>query len=198
MSDEDPGLEHLLDFATGEASRIIAQSNGTGASLDSPVHLGVINPLVAPTIEHAIVTIVYGVKDRDWFDAGRQYHRNQTVCEQRIQVAPTVTPEWSNKPGGVYSMFFDLSDVSDTSPIPAQVRPFFSALAAQAPVRDSLFASRFPLVAVNADCAMEAARIIAGYLAQANAEGWTIGNASALVDDWRNEYALTRAGKKPL
>ena len=41
-----------------------------------------------------------------------------------------------------------------------------------------------------------AKRTIAGYLAQAHAEGWRIGSARALVDDWRNEYELTKGEEK--
>jgi len=58
------------------------------------------------------------------------------------------------------------------------------------------FVSRFPLTVIKAQDAKGAARAIAGYLAQAQALGWEVGSAQALVEDWRNEYELTKDGQK--
>src|SRR5437016_13435287 len=63
-------------------------------------------------------------------------------------------------------------------------------------VPDTSFFSRIPLTAIKAHDAKEAARTIAGYLAHAQAAGWRVGSARALVEEWRNEYDLTRGDEK--
>lgn len=82
-------------------------------------------------------------------------------------------------PGGEYSIFFDVSELSNSAPLPDKVRKSVSEVATQLPVPDAAFVSRFPLRTVQAKNAIEAARIIRRHLAQAQAEGWTVGNALA-------------------
>ena len=49
------------------------------------------------------------------------------------------------------------------------------------PVPDTSFVSRFPLTVIKARDAKEAARTIAGYLAQAQAAEWKIGSLAPLL-----------------
>lgn len=177
------------------ALKEVLSDSGSGASVDDPRRLGRIHPLLAPSMERVLISGIYGDKDKDWFDAGRRYHKDNSVCEQLIRVSRTPKPDWA-QPDHIYSMFFEISEVNDSAPVPDELRKGASEAALKMPVRDASFVSRFPLTAIKARDAKEAARTIAGYLAQAQAEGWRIGSTRALVDDWRNEYELTKGEDK--
>jgi hypothetical protein len=181
-----------VDEAIKDAlKQVLSEDGGSGASVDDPRRLGRIHPLLAPTMEHVLISGIYGDKDKDWFDAGRRYHKNKTVCEQLIRVGRSPKPDWA-APDQIYSMFFEISELTDSAPVPDELRKAAAEAAVQMRVPDVSFFSRFPLTVIKARDAKEAARTIAGYLAQAQAEGWRIGSARALVDDWRNEYELTK------
>lgn len=177
------------------ALKEVLSDSGSGASVDDPRRLGRIHPLLAPSMERVLISGIYGEKDKDWFDAGRRYHKDNSVCEQLIRVSRTPKPDWA-QPDHIYSMYFEISEVNDSAPVPDELRKGASEAALKMPVRDASFVSRFPLTAIKARDAQEAARTIAGYLAQAQADGWRIGSARALVDDWRNEYELTKGEDK--
>jgi hypothetical protein len=177
------------------ALKQVLLNSGSGATVDDPRRLGQIHPLLAPSIEHSLISGIYGDKDKDWFDAGRRYHKDNSVCEQLIRVSRIPKPDWA-KSDHIYSMFFDISEFSDSAPVPDDVRKGMMETALKMPVPDAAFASRFPLTPIKARDPKEAARIIAGYLAQAEAAGWKLGCARALVDDWRNEYDITRGDEK--
>jgi hypothetical protein len=177
------------------ALKEVLSDSGSGASVDDPRRLGRIHPLLAPSIEHALVSGIYGNKDTDWFDAGRRYHKGNSVCEQLIRVSRNPKPDWA-KPDHTYSMFFEISQLTDSAPVPDEFRESAAEATLKMPVPDGSFVSRFPLTAIKAHDAKEAARIIAGYLAQAQAGGWRVDSARALVEEWRNEYDLMKGDDK--
>ena len=177
------------------ALKEVLSDTGSGASVDDPRRLGRIHPLLAPSVERALISSVYGEKDKDWFDAGRRYHRNNSVCEQLIRVSRNPKPDRA-KPDRTYSMFFELSQLTDSAPVPDEFREAAADATLKMPVPDASFVSRFPLTSIKAHDAKEAARTIAGYLAQAQAAGWRVGSARALVENWRNEYDLTKGDEK--
>ncbi len=176
-------------------NNVLAPNNGSGASIDDPRRLGPIHPIVALIAEKVLVVGVYGEKDRDWFDAGRCYHKNNSVCEQLIRVSRNPKPKWAT-PDHTYSMFFEISQLTDSAPVPDELRKTAAEATLKMAVPDASFASRFPLTVIKARDAREAARTIAGYLAQAETEGWRVDSARALVEDWRNEYDLTKGDEK--
>lgn len=173
------------------ALKEVLSDSGSGASADDPRRLGRIHPLLAPSMERALISGVYGEKDKEWFDAGRRYHKNNSVCEQLIRVSRNPKPAWA-KPDHTYSMFFELSQLTDSAPVPDEFRKAAAEATLKMRVPDTSFVSRFPLTAIKAHNAKEAARTIAGYLAQAQADGWRVGSARALVEEWRNEYDLMK------
>jgi hypothetical protein len=173
----------------------VQSRHGSGGSLDSPYQLGPIHPLLAPAIERVLISIFFGDKDKDWFDAGRRYHKSNAICEQLIRVSRTSKQDWLN-PEQVYPMFFDISQLSYSAPVPEELRKEGIEAALRINVPNASFVSRFPLTTVKARDAKEAARTIAGYLAQAQAEGWNVGASRVLVENWRNEYDLTKAQEK--
>lgn len=198
MNVEKTPEEQLVELASNEAVRIMGARRGSGGSLDDPCRLGVMHSLLAPMTEKFLVSYIYGKEDVDWFDAGRKYHKNGAICEQRVRLGDRVDPKlfWA-QPGYTYSMFFDLSELTHEAPIPDDVKQFLmKAAAARWPVADTTFVSRFPLIEVRAENAVEAARVIRGHLKTAEAQGWKTGSARALVDDWRNEYELTKGNEK--
>ena len=103
------------------ALKEVLSDNGSGASVDDPRQLGRIHPLLAPSIEHVLISGIYGDKDKDWFDAGRRYHKDNSVCEQLIRVSRIPKPDWA-KPDQTYSMFFEISQLSDSAPVPDDFR----------------------------------------------------------------------------
>jgi hypothetical protein len=183
------------DEAIQAALKEVLSDSGSGASVDDPRRLGRIHPLLAPSLEFVLISGVYGGKDKDWFDAGRRYHKDNSVCEQLIRVGRIPKPDWA-QPDHIYSMFFEISALSDSAPVPDELRKASTEAALKMPVPDASFASRFPLTAIKAHDAKEAARTIAGYLAQAQAVGWRVGSARALMEEWRNEYDLTKGDEK--
>jgi hypothetical protein len=144
------------------------------------------------------VSSVFGKKDQQWYDHGRKYHHNDRVCEQLVRLPVGSQPKPSNaRAGEIYSVFFDISELSDSAPISDTVRQMASdAAASTVPVPDAAFVSRFPLMEVKASDAAEASRVIAAHLAEAKAEGWQLGRAFALVDGWRNDYELIKDTEK--
>src|SRR5207253_5045954 len=90
-------------------------------------------------------------KDQDWFDHGRSYLNDGRVCEQRILLSSNVTPKaaWA-LPGHVYSIFFEISELTEAAPVPDELKEVASAILAEKVVSDVSFVSRFPLVAVKA------------------------------------------------
>src|SRR6266404_3031265 len=177
-------LPQTVESAIYYAREILTSGTGSGATPDSPFRLGPVHTVLAPIIEKALISVLFGTQD--WVDQGRTYHNNRRVCEQRVRL-----PSGQLKP-----VFFDISEITTEAPLADNVRAMFSNAAKELPVPDSTFVSRFELTTVKSSSAMEAARIIAGYLAQAQASGWTVGSARALVDDWRNEYELIKDGEK--
>src|SRR5437016_5963484 len=97
------------------AVKQVLSDSGSGASVDDPRRLGRIHPLLAPSMEHALISGIYGEKDRDWFDAGRRYHKDNAVCEQLIRVSRNPKPDWA-KPDHTYSMFFEICQLTDSAP----------------------------------------------------------------------------------
>jgi hypothetical protein len=197
MNTEEIPEKQLLDVVTNEVSKIISARRGTGASVDDSCRLGAIHSLLAPMTEKMLISIVYGKENRDWFDAGRKYHKNDTICEQRIRLAAqgNPKPDWA-QPGQTYSMFFDISELTHEAPLPDTVKQLLMKGALQMPLPDTTLVSRFPLIEVRAKNAVEAARVIRGHLRAAEAQGWKTGAARALVDNWRNEYELTKGNEK--
>jgi hypothetical protein len=177
------------------ALKEVLSDTGSGASVDDPRRLGRIHPLLAPSIERVLISGVYGEKDRDWFDAGRRYHKINSVCEQLVRVGRNPKPDWA-KLDHIYSMFFDISQLTDSAPVPDDLRKAAAEATLKIPVADASLLSQFPLTVIKAHDAKEAARTIAGYLAQAQAAGWRVGSARALIDEWRNEYDLTKGEDK--
>jgi hypothetical protein len=177
------------------ALKKVLSDSGSGASADDPRRLGRIHPLLASSIERALISGVYGETDKDWLDAGRRYHKNNAVCEQLIRVSRNPKPDWA-KPDHTYSMFFEISQLTDSAPVPDEFRKSATEATLKMPIPDASFVSRFPLTAIKAHDAKEAARTIAGYLAQAQAGGWRVGSARALVEEWRNEYDLAKGDEK--
>jgi hypothetical protein len=168
--------------------------------LEDPYRLGRIHGLLAVSTENILVSAVFGEENRDWFDDGREYHKNNTVCEQRVRVAAESTRKRSGLVAGqVYSMFFDVSEVTDAAPISDEIKEIASEAGRHVPVADTTLVSRFPLIEVKGKNAAEATRIIARHLDEARAQGWvTTGQVSFFVDNWRNEYELTRGGEKTM
>jgi hypothetical protein len=194
----DPSaLRAYSEAASAALKQVLETNKGSGFTVDDPVRLGPIHKLVAAQVEMALVMGLFGEQDRQWFNNGRKYHRNGTICEQVIRLSPELRPKPPNAIAGQnYSVFFDISELSDSVPISDEIKQFYSDTAHKLPVPDAAFASRFPLIEVKGRDAAEAARIIAAHLTSAKALGWTIGNASALVDNWRNEYELTKGSEK--
>jgi hypothetical protein len=145
--------------------------------------------------EKLLISAIFGEADLEWFDAGRKYHKNETICEQRVRLGNRVKRPGA-KPGETHTIFFDISELTPDAPIPDAVKELFMRFASQVPVPDVTLVSRFPLIEVQAKNAADAARIIAGHLRAAEDQGWKTGDARALVDDWRNEYELTRENEK--
>ena len=189
--------EQLVDLVRREVAKIADAGRGSGATVDDPCRLGAMHSLLAPRTEKMLVSIIYGEENRDWFDAGRKYHKNGAICEQRIRIGATPPTKiaWA-KPGEVCTMFFDISELTHEAPISDAVKELLMKGALQMPLSDTTLVSRFPLIEVRAKTAVEAARIIAGHLRAAEAQGWTLGPAEVLVDNWRNEYHLTKGNKK--
>lgn len=199
MKTEKTPEEQLLDLVRNETARIAGAGRGRGATVDDPCLLGAMHSLLAPMTEKMLVSIVYGKENRDWLDDGRRYHKNGTICEQRVRLGPEVNSklDWA-RPGQSYSMFFDISELTHQAPIPEEVRQLLMRAAPQVPVPDATLVSRFPLIEVRAKNAVEATRIICGHLRSAEAQGWKVGGAIALVDNWRNDYELTRGNEKTI
>ena len=178
-------LPETAEAAVHYTMEILRSGTGTGATPDSPFRLGPIHPVLAPITEKALISCLFGTQFGDWGDEGRTYHKNNKICEQRVRLPS----------GEVKPVFFDISELTNTAPLADELRKKLASAAKDLPVRDTTFVSRFPLVEIKAKNAAEAARTIAGYLAQAKAQGWSIGNAAALVDDWRTEYELLKGGE---
>jgi hypothetical protein len=194
---EKTAEEQLLDVIGNEVAKIISARRGSGATVDDPCRLGAMHALLAPMTEKCLVSSIYGQENVQWFDAGREYHKNGTICEQRVRLGDRVNPKptWA-RPGKTYLVFFDISELTHEAPIPDTVKGLLMKGALQMPLRDATLVSRFPLIEIRAKNAAEAARIIAGHLRAAEAQGWKAGRATALVDNWRNEYELTRGNEK--
>ena len=191
--------EQLVELVSNEVTKIIRDRRGSGATADDPCQLGSIHSLLAPTTEKALVSAIYGKEGRDWFDAGRKYYENGTICEQQVRLGPEVNSKLDlAQPGQTYSMFFDISELTHEAPIPDDVKQLLMQAAPQVPVPDATLVSRFPLIEVRAKNAVEATRIICGHLRSAEAQGWKVGGAIALVDNWRNDYELTRGNEKTI
>jgi hypothetical protein len=195
MNVEKTPEEQLADILANEVNRIMRAGRGSGATVDYPCRLGAMHALLAPMVEKSLVSGIYGKENIEWFDAGRMYHRNDTMCEQRVRLGVRVKPTWA-QPGETYSIFFDISELTHEAPIPDVVKHLLMSGALKMPLRDITLVSRFPLIEVRAKDATEAARIIAGHLRVAEAEGWKTGEARALVDNWRNEYDLTKGNER--
>ncbi len=158
-------------------------NKASGFTVGDPVRIGPIHKLLAPGVEMMFVSSVFGKKDHQWYDHSQKYHHNDRVCEQLVQVASRgLQPKLSNaRAGGTYSVFFDISELSDSAPISDTIRQMASDAASSLPVPDAAFVSRFPLMGVeDASDAAEAARVIAAHLAEAKAEGWQPGRGFAL------------------
>jgi hypothetical protein len=56
--------------------------------------------------------------------------------------------------------------------------------------------SQNEIIKIEALSAVDAARQILSHLNAARAQGWTTGDAHALIDGWRNEYNFTKNGEK--
>jgi hypothetical protein len=194
----DPSASRVYVDAVHEAVNIVMRTNkGSGFTVDDPVRIGPIHKLLAPGVEMMFVSSVFGKKDSQWFDHGRKYHHNDRVCEQLVRLPVGLQPKLSNaRAGGIYSVFFDISELTDSAPISDKIKQMASDAASSLPVRDATFVSRFPLMEVKARDAAEAARLIAAHLMKAKAEGWQLGQAFALVDGWRNDYELTKGAEK--
>jgi hypothetical protein len=189
--------EQLVDVVSNEANRIMRAAQGSGAKVDDPCQIGRMHSLLAPMTEKMLVSVIYGKENRDWFDAGRDYHKNGAICEQRVRLDTRAKPKQSwAQPGHTYSMFFDISGLTQDAPIPEDVRQLFMRLASKIPVPEASVASDFPIIEVQAENAVEAARVISRHLRAAEAKGWKVGRAFALLDNWRNEYELTRGNEK--
>src|SRR5437588_6734124 len=126
MSAEKTPEQHLAELASNEAAKIVRARRGSGASVDDPCRVGVIHSLLAPSTEKLLVSYIYGKEGVQWFDTDRKYHKNGTICEQRIRLGDRVNPkpEWA-QPGQTYSMFFDISELTHEGPIPEDVKQLF-------------------------------------------------------------------------
>jgi hypothetical protein len=195
MSTERTPEQQLAELVNNEAAKIIRARRGTGASVHDPCRLGTLHALLAPMTEKFLISIVYGRENVEWFDAGRKYHENDTICEQRVRLGARVKPTWA-RPGETYSMFFDIAELTHEAPIADAMKQLLMTGALQMPVPDTILVSRFPLIEVQAKNGVEAARVIRAHLRAAEAEGWTLGSGRALVDNWRNEYDLTKGREK--
>ena len=194
----DPSASRVYVDAVHQAVNTIMRTNkASGFTVDDPVRLGPIHKLLAPGVEMMFVSSVFGKKDHQWYDHGRKYHHNDRVCEQLVRLPVGLQPKSSKlQAGGIYSVFFDISELSDSAPISDTIRQMASDAASSVPVPDAAFVSRFPLMEVRGSDAAEAARVIAAHLTEAKAEGWQLGRAFALVDGWRNDYELTKGSEK--
>jgi hypothetical protein len=197
MNMEKSAEDQLLGLIENEVAKIIRDRRGIGASINDPIRLGPMYSLLAPMTEKFCVSSIYGKENRDWFDAGRKYYKNETICEQRVRLAAERKPkqEWA-QPGHTYGMFFDISELTHEAPIPNAVKQLLMKGGLQIPLPNTTLVSRFPLIEVRAKSAVEAARIIGGHLRAAEAQGWKLGCAEALVNKWRNEYELTKGNEK--
>lgn len=194
----DPSALRAYTEAVDAAVKYVLGTNkGSGFTADDPVRLGPIHKLVAAQVEMFLVSSLFGQQDRQWFDHGRKYHNNGAICEQLVRLALGLQPKPPHAAADrIYSVFFDISQLSDSAPISGEIKQMYSDAAPNIRVPDTAFGSRFPLIEVKGRDAAEAARIISAHLTQAKSQGWEVGSAMALVDDWRNEYELTKANQK--
>src|SRR5438309_2354326 len=123
MNTERTPEQQLLDLIRNEVAKIISERRGSGATVDNPIRFRAMHALLAPMTEKFLVSSIYGEENRDWFDAGRKYSKNDTICEQRVRLAADRKPKqaWT-QPGETYSMFFDISELTHEAPIPAGVK----------------------------------------------------------------------------
>src|SRR5207249_3171081 len=75
-----------------------------GASLDCPCRLGPLHPSIVEAVQKLYLVALFGLENRDWFEEGRTYHNNRTVCEQRVRLKNKATS----------SVFFDRSEINFT------------------------------------------------------------------------------------
>lgn len=174
----------MLDDVVPYALEILRSKRGTGATVDEPFQLGFVHPLLASSVEQAVVSLLF--QSRDWSPVERLYHKNGHVFEWRIKL----------KSGDISPVFFDIREVNDTAPVSDDVRRRFSERSDAVPVSDTTLVSRFPLIKVEARSAVEAADFISTHLMRAARDGWQLGAKWALVDGWRNDYELSRDGEK--
>jgi hypothetical protein len=166
------------------AMEVLKSGRGSGASIDSPFQLNHVHPLLATSVEQAVVSLLF--QSQDWTPVERLYHKNGQVFEWRIK----------RQSGDVLPVFFDIGQVNDSAPVSDAVRQQFNQHSDTVPVPDATLVSRFPLVKVEARSAAEAADFIFDHLERAVRQGWQVGNAVALADGWRNDYELTRGSEK--
>jgi upstream activation factor subunit UAF30 len=163
------------------------ENRGSGVSLDDPYRLAATHPVLGVALQKMLISRIYGEQDKHWFDNGRVYHPNH-ICEQTIRLPS----------GQIRKVFFDESALDDNLPIPEDLRPALERAAANMRVPDTQLVSRFPLVEVKARTAAEAGKIIVTHLKKAEEQGWVRGKGYPFVDDWRNDYELTRGGEKTI
>lgn len=162
----------------------IMGKRGSGARVDSPFDLDRVHPLLALSVEQAVVSLLF--QCQDWSPVERLYHKNGHVFEWRIK----------RKSGDVFPVFFDISQVNDSAPVSDTVRQQFNERSDTIPVPDTVLVSRFPLIKVDARSAAEAADFISGHLERAVRQGWQLGSAMVIADGWRNDYELIRGSEK--
>ena len=173
-------LEETVPYAL----EVLKSGRGSGASVDSPLYLDHVHPLLASSVERAVVSLLF--QSQDWTPVERLYHNNGQIFEWRIE----------RKSGDVLPVFFDISQVNDSAPVSDAVRQQFNQRSDAIPVPDTTLVSRFPLIKVEARSAAEAADFISDHLERAVRQGWQLGNAVAMADGWRNDYELTRGSEK--
>lgn len=162
-------------------------NRGGGVSIDDPYRLAAMHPTLGVGTQKMLISHIYGKQNKDWFDDGGIYHPNK-ICEQKLRLPS----------GQVRNVFFDESALDYSIPIPEELQPALQQAAAKLPVRDTQLISRFPLIEVKASTAAEAAKIIISHLKKAEELGWVRGKGYLFVDDWRNDYELTRGGEKTI
>jgi hypothetical protein len=173
-----------FDDVVPYAMDILRSKRGSGATVDDPLYLDRVHPLLALPVERAVVSLLF--QSQDWSPLQRLYHKNGQIFEWRIK----------RSSGDVLPIFFDISQVNDSAPVNDQVRQQFNQRSETIPVPDTTLVSRFPLIKVEARSAAEAADFISDRLERAVRDGWQLGGKWALLDGWRNDYELLRGSEK--
>src|ERR1017187_6541082 len=151
-----------FDEVVPYAMEVICRKRGSGATVDHPFQLGLVHPLLAPSVEQAVVSLLF--QSQDWSPVQRLYHKNDQVFEWRIKL----------KSGEVRPVFFDIHEVNDTAAVRDDIRRRFNERSDVVSVPDATLVSRFPLIKVEARSAAEAADFISTHLKRAAGDGWQL------------------------